>query len=210
MVEQTEGMSLGRVTDGQQRAAGAEHAARTFAEAMRTPAAEPASERKRPHADAADSKRFERAADIIADTIQAGGRDVRDLLTLSDVSGAGLADLQQTLQRLTEAVVQANLRSAQALFELADPTDYIALQRRFVHDYLRTLAEGSAMILRAALQVAEEKAHALGTPEPAGDRVREGDGRDERPCDPAGSAHKLQPQMPPRARSELPAQAAIE
>jgi CBS domain-containing protein len=67
-----------------------------------------------------------------------------------------MRDLQQALSDLVEGVARTNLRAIEELVRLANPSGAIALQQRFIRDYLDALVEGGASILRATRRTAEE------------------------------------------------------
>jgi len=52
--------------------------------------------------------------------------------------------------------VRTNLRATQELFQLANPSAYIELQQRFVREYLDTLMQGTATLVRATRRTADE------------------------------------------------------
>ena len=104
----------------------------------------------------ATSAQVGHVAQAFATAMQERADDLRELAALPQFSGAGLTDMQQGVQRLVEGVVQTNLRSAQAMFELADPPGYVKLQQQFMREYMHALMEGSAIFFRAARQTAEQ------------------------------------------------------
>ena len=81
---------------------------------------------------------------------------MRSLAVLPTAAGSGLQDVQRGAAGLVESVVQTNLRAAQGMFQLADPSALIELQQRFVRDHLDTAMRGTAILIRAARRTADE------------------------------------------------------
>ncbi len=77
-------------------------------------------------------------------------------MTLPHAAEGGLHDMRQGMAGLIEAVVQTNLRATQELFRLTNPTAIIDLQQRFVRDYMDTLMQGTATLVRAVRRTADE------------------------------------------------------
>jgi len=81
--------------------------------------------------------------------------DLRTLMTIPGFGG-GMQDMQHAMTGILNRVMQVNMRASQEVFRVANPGAIIELQQRFVHQYLNGLIEGSAEILRASRQLAEE------------------------------------------------------
>jgi len=62
---------------------------------------------------------------------------------------------------LVEGVVQTNLRATQELFRLTNPTAIIEMQQRFARDYMDTVMQGTATLVRAVRRTADETLHPL-------------------------------------------------
>jgi hypothetical protein len=92
----------------------------------------------------------------VAKALQGSTEDVRSLMALPGAARGGLQDLQQGVTGLIEGVVRTNLRATQELFRLANPGAYVELQQRFVREYLDTLVENSATLVRAVRRTADE------------------------------------------------------
>jgi CBS domain-containing protein len=92
----------------------------------------------------------------LAEAVQQGAQQLHRLMVFPQGAEGGMRDLQQGLSELVEGVARTNLRAIEELLRLADPSGAIALQQRFVRDYLDALVEGGASILRAARRTAEE------------------------------------------------------
>jgi CBS domain-containing protein len=94
------------------------------------------------------SKRMAKAAEQTTE-------DLRTLMTIPGFGG-GMQDMQHAMTSMLNRVVQANVRAGQEVFRLANPGAIVELQQRFVQQYLSGLIEGSAEILRASRQLADE------------------------------------------------------
>lgn len=64
--------------------------------------------------------------------------------------------MQQGVAGLVKGVVETNLRAAQEVFRLTNPMAVIELQQHFVRDYLDTLMQGTATLVRAVRRTADE------------------------------------------------------
>lgn len=102
------------------------------------------------------AERFQDVTRVVTETAQGTAEDMRTLLTLPSVADRGLQDLNQGVTQLVEGVVQTNLRATQELFQLANPAPFVELQQRFVREYISAMLEGSAAIVRAVRQTAEQ------------------------------------------------------
>jgi CBS domain-containing protein len=102
------------------------------------------------------AEQVERVGQTLAEAVQQGAHQVQRLMVIPQGAEGGLRDLQQALSDLVEGVARTNLRAIEELVRLADPSGAIALQQRFVRDYLDALIEGGATILRATQRTAEE------------------------------------------------------
>ncbi len=83
------------------------------------------------------------------------------MMVLPRISGAGLGDMQQGMERLVQGVIQTNLRSAEQLFQLVDTGRFVAAQQQFVRDYLGTLFEGTTILVRSVRQLADQALNTL-------------------------------------------------
>jgi hypothetical protein len=102
------------------------------------------------------AEQLEELSRKVAQALQGTNEDVRSLMVLPSAARGGLQDLQQGVAGLVEGVVRTNLRAAQELFRLANPGAYVELQQRFVREYLDTLLENSAILVRAIRRTADE------------------------------------------------------
>ena len=92
----------------------------------------------------------------LADAIQTTAENMRTLLTLPNVPGRDLPDLQQTMHYWGDSVVQTNLRATQEVMRLVDPGVVLEAQQRFAQACLDTLLKGSTNVLDTARRVAEQ------------------------------------------------------
>jgi CBS domain-containing protein len=124
---------------------------------------------------------FQETGQRLAQAVQQTAEDLRSLLPRPDSAAEGLRELQQALAGLVEGATRTNLRLAQELVRLANPGAILELQQRFAREYLGTLAEGQAGLLRATRHSAEQALRPLerqleqrrrGRPQAEGDRPR--------------------------------------
>ena len=99
---------------------------------------------------------FQETGQRLAQAVQQTAEDLRSLLPRPDSAAEGLRELQQALAGLVEGATRTNLRLAQELVRLANPGVVLELQQRFAREYLGTLAEGQAGLLRATRHSAEQ------------------------------------------------------
>ena len=99
---------------------------------------------------------FQDVSRKVAQAAQATSEDTLRLRTLPQAAEGGLRDLQQGIAGLVEGVVQTNLRATQELFRLMNPAAAIEMQQRFVREYLDTVMQGTATLVRAVRRTADE------------------------------------------------------
>ncbi len=99
---------------------------------------------------------FEAVSRKMAQAAQGASNEVRQLMTLPHAAEGGLRDMQQGIAGLVEGVVQTNLRATQELFRLTNPSAVVEMQQRFVREYMDTLMQGTATLLRAVRRTADE------------------------------------------------------
>jgi len=92
----------------------------------------------------------------MAQAAQGASEDVRHLMTLPQAAEGGLRDMQHGVAGLVEGVVQANLRVTKELFRFSNPAAVIEMQQRFAQEYMDTLMQGTAAMLRAIRRTADE------------------------------------------------------
>ena len=102
------------------------------------------------------AERFEEVSRKIAQATQGTTENVRRLMALPNAAEGGLRDMQQGVAGLFEGVVQTNLRAAQELFRLSNPSPLVELQQRFVREYTDALVQNSATLVRAVRRTADE------------------------------------------------------
>lgn len=102
------------------------------------------------------AERFADVSQKVAHAVQGTTENIRELMVLPNAARGGLQDLQQGVVGLVEGIVRTNVRATQELFRLYNPSAVIALQQRFAREYLDTVLEGSATLVRAARRTADE------------------------------------------------------
>jgi uncharacterized phage infection (PIP) family protein YhgE len=104
---------------------------------------------------------FQEVSRKVAQVAQGTSEEVRRLATLPHAAEGGLRDLQHGIAGLVEGVMQTNLRATQELFRLTNPTAIIELQQRFARNYLDTVMQSTATLVRAVRRTADETLHPL-------------------------------------------------
>ena len=99
---------------------------------------------------------FEQVSQKLAQAVQGTSQDVQRFFVLPQAAEGGLRDVQQAMAGLVEGVVQTNLRAVQELSRLSNPAAVVELQQRFVREYLDTLMQGTATLVRAVRRTADE------------------------------------------------------
>ena len=104
---------------------------------------------------------FQEVSRKVVQVAQGTSEEVRRLATLPHAAQGGLHDMRQGLAGLVEGVVQTNLRATQELFRLTNPTAIIELQQRFAREYMDTVMQSTATLVRAVRRTADETLHPL-------------------------------------------------
>lgn len=99
---------------------------------------------------------FEAVSRKVAQAAQGASQDVRHLMTLPQAAEGGLRDMQHGVAGLIEGVVQTNLRVTKELFRFSNPAAVVEMQQRFAQEYMDTLLQGTAAMLRAIRRTADE------------------------------------------------------
>jgi len=102
------------------------------------------------------AQRAEEVSRKVAEAAQGTTENVRRLMALPNAAEGGLRDLQQGMAGLVAGVMQTNLRATQELFRLANPAAVIELQQRFAREYIDTVMQGTATLVRAVRRTADE------------------------------------------------------
>ena len=102
------------------------------------------------------TERFEEVTRKVSRSVQDVTQNVRTLMTLPNAARDSLQELQQSVTGLIEGIAQTNLRLAQELVHLANPSPLVELQQRFLREYLDTALHGSANIVRAVRHAADQ------------------------------------------------------
>lgn len=102
------------------------------------------------------AEQFEHASQRLAQATETTSAEFRAFLTSPSANNDGLWDLQRSVAGFVEGVMRTNLQASQELLRLADPGALVALQQRFVRGYLSMLTQGTAVVLRATRNSADE------------------------------------------------------
>ena len=97
---------------------------------------------------------FEQTIGRWSETLQSSAQQWRILMQVPTSAGAGLQDLQRSVNATVESVVRTNLQATQQLFRLTNPAGLAELQQRFAREYLNALVEGTSSIVRTLRQSA--------------------------------------------------------
>ena len=130
------------------------HLGSTAGEAMQRGSAA-AAEGQRSLAQSAAAQ-WEDLAERMAMAVQESARDLRALFALPGVSRDGMQDVREGMSGFVEGVMRTNMRMVQELFRMASPTYAIDMQRRFGGEYLETLLESSAILMRGTRRAADD------------------------------------------------------
>ena len=102
------------------------------------------------------AEQWEDFGNRMALTMQESARDLRALFALPGVSRDGMQDMRAGISGLVEGVMRTNMRMVQELFRIASPATTLELQRRFGAQYLETMLESSAVLMRGARRAADD------------------------------------------------------
>ncbi len=99
---------------------------------------------------------MEATADRTAEALRRMAHDLSRLLMMPRSAGGGLQDMQEAMGHLMNGVMRTNLRVTQEMFRRSNPSAVVELQGTFIREYLETLVEGGATMLRATRRTADE------------------------------------------------------
>lgn len=99
---------------------------------------------------------MEEAAERTAEAMRRMAHDISRLMMMPRTAGGGLQDMQDAMSQLMNGVMRTNLRMTQEMFRRANPGAVVELQGSFMREYLETLVEGGATMLRATRRTADE------------------------------------------------------
>jgi len=102
------------------------------------------------------TEQIRQATRTLAWSVQEGAQDVRAMMVMPQMSGDSMEDMRLGVERLVSSVIETNVRSAQEMLRLSDPSQLLLLQQRFMRDYLETLVEGSAVLIRSVRRAADQ------------------------------------------------------
>lgn len=102
------------------------------------------------------AEQVERMGQQLAQAVQDTAQDVRHFMVLPTTAGRGMQDLQQSVNSFVEGMIRTNVHATQELSRLVSPGAFVELQQRFAREYLDAFMQGSASLVRATRQAAEE------------------------------------------------------
>jgi CBS domain-containing protein len=115
---------------------------------------------------------FSEATRQWAETAEQTLADLGTLLRFPDVAGEGVRQMQHAASGLVTRAMQNNARAVQDLFGMARPTEIIAMQHRFLEQYMKGLIDTSAEVLQVTRRLADQALEPL--EETRGERQAEG------------------------------------
>jgi CBS domain-containing protein len=99
---------------------------------------------------------MEATAERTAEAMRRMAHDIGRLMMMPRSAGGGLQDMQEAMGQLMNGVMRTNLRVTQEMFRRANPGAVVELQGSFMREYLETMLEGGATLLRATRRTADE------------------------------------------------------
>lgn len=99
---------------------------------------------------------MEETAERTAEAIRRMAHDIGRLMMMPRTAGGGLQDMQDAMSQLMNGVMRTNLRMTQEMLRRTNPGAVVELQGSFMREYLETLVEGGATMLRATRRTADE------------------------------------------------------
>jgi CBS domain-containing protein len=102
------------------------------------------------------AQEMEATADRTAEALRRMAQDLSRLMMVPRSAGGGLQDMQDAMGQLMNGVMRTNLRITQEMFRRSYTSAVVELQGAFIREYLETLVEGGATILRATRRTADE------------------------------------------------------
>jgi CBS domain-containing protein len=99
---------------------------------------------------------MEETAERTATAMRRMAHDISRLMMMPRNAGGGLQDIQEAMGQLMNGVMRTNLRVTQEMFRRANPGAAVELQGSFMREYLETMLEGGATMLRATRRTADD------------------------------------------------------
>jgi CBS domain-containing protein len=117
---------------------------------------------------------MDETAERTAEALRRMAQDISRLMMMPRSAGGGLQDMQEAMGQLMNGVMRTNLRVTQEMFRRSNPGAVVELQGSFIREYLETLVEGGATMLRATRRTADEALR------PLEERMQQHDGEGRR------------------------------
>jgi hypothetical protein len=78
----------------------------------------------------------------------------RSLIKVPRLRADNVSDLHQNLADLVKGVIETNLRTTQEMLRVTNHEEFVALQQRFMRDYMAALMHGSVQLIDAIQRAA--------------------------------------------------------
>ena len=109
----------------------------------------------------ASADQFARMGEMMADAARDAAENARMMVTFSNFANDGVRGMQEAASNMLQRVVQTNVRAMQELVQQASLGEAASRQQRFIREYLQTMVQGSAEMVRAAQELANEAVRPL-------------------------------------------------
>jgi len=113
------------------------------------------------HLAEASADQFARMGEVMADVARDAAENARMMVTFSNFANEGVRGMQEAASNMLQRVVQTNVRAMQELVQQASFGEAASMQQRFIREYLQTMVQGSAELVRAAQELANEAVRPL-------------------------------------------------
>ncbi|WP_448189214.1 CBS domain-containing protein [Azospirillum sp. sgz301742] len=109
----------------------------------------------------ASADQFTRMGEMMADAARDAAESAHMMVTFSNFTNEGLRGMQEATSNLLQRVVQTNVRAMQEMVQHNSFGELASRQQRFIREYLQTMVQGSAELVRAAQELANEAVRPL-------------------------------------------------
>lgn len=109
----------------------------------------------------ASADQFTRMGEMMADAARDAAESAHMMVTFSNFTNEGLRGMQEATSHLLQRVVQTNVRAMQELAQQTSFSEVASRQQHFIREYLQTMVQGSAELVRAAQELANEAVRPL-------------------------------------------------